>query len=177
MQDDNTLMQRVKEGDQQAFETLVLRHREAALHKARSLVKDAHLAEDVVQECFADLYLHRGAYRPDFSFSTFLSALVRHKSIDMLRKRRRQPLPYEELPEAPGGETPESLCIRREIYTGLTHALFDLPEEQREMLLLFAIHGMDYRQIAKALHKSIPQVKVGLHRIRKKLIKAKEDWK
>lgn len=177
MQDDNALMQRVKDGDQQAFETLVLRHREAALLMARSLVKDAHLAEDVVQECFADLYLHRSAYRPDFSFSTFLAALVRHKSIDMLRRRKHQPVPYNELPDMPGSETPESLCIRREIYTGLTHALFDLPEEQRKMLLLFAIHGMDYRQIAKALHMSIPQVKIGLHRIRGKLKKAKEDWK
>lgn len=177
MQDDNALMQRVKDGDQQAFEALVLRHREGALRLASSLVKDAHLAEDVVQECFADLYLHRNAYRPDFSFATFLNALVRHKSIDMLRRRRHHPLPYDGLPEAPGMDTPESLCIRREIYTDLYHALFDLPEEQRRMLLLFAIHGMDYQQIAKVLHKSIPQVKVGLHRIRKKLKKAKEDWK
>ena len=176
MQDDNTLMQHVKEGDQHAFETLVLRHREGALQKAVSLVKDAHLAEDVVQECFADLYLHRSAYRPDFSFSTFLGALVRHKSIDMLRRRKRQPVPSDELPEAPGGETPESLCIRREIYTNLYRALYDLPEEQRKMLLLFAVHGMDYREIAKSLNKSIPQVKTGLHRIRKKLLKAKEDW-
>lgn len=177
MQDDNALMQRVKNGDQQAFEALVLRHRETALHLAQSLVKDAHLAEDVVQECFADLYLHRSAYRPDFSFSTFLSALVRHKSIDMMRRRKRQPVPYDELPELPGGDTPESLCIRREIYTGLNRTLYDLPEDQRKMLLLFAVHGMDYRQIAKALHMSVPQVKIGLHRIRGKLKKAKEDWK
>jgi len=177
LQDDNTLMQLVKDGDQQAFETLVLRHREGALLKAASLVKDAHLAEDVVQECFADLYLHRSAYKPNFSFSTFLNALVRHKSIDMLRRRKQQPLSYDDLPEAPDGETPESMCIRREIYTGLNRALFDLPKEQRKMLLLFALHGMDYQQIAKTLHKSIPQVKVGLHRIRKKLLKAKEDWK
>ncbi len=177
MQDDNTLMQRVKNGDQQAFETLVLRHREGALHLASSLVKDAHLAEDVVQECFADLYLHRNAYRPDFSFATFLGALVRHKSIDMLRRSKHQPVPFDILPEEAGGETPESLCIRREIYTGLFQALNDLDEEQREMLLLFAVSGMDYQQIAKTLHKSIPQVKIGLHRIRKKLKKAKEDWK
>lgn len=177
MQDDNALMQRVKDGDQQAFETLVLRHREMALHLAASLMKDAHLAEDVVQECFADLYIHRSAYKPDFSFLTFLSTLVRHKSIDMLRRRKHQPIPKEDLPEAAGSETPESLCIRREIYTSLYRALFDLPKEQRKMLLLFAIHGLDYQQIAKALHKSTPQVKVGLHRIRKKLKKAKEDWK
>lgn len=177
MQDDNALMHRVKNGDQQAFETLVLRHREGALRLASSLVKDAHLAEDVVQECFADLYLHRNAYRPDFSFATFLSALVRHKSIDMLRRSKHHPMPFSDLPEEAGGETPESLCIRREIYTGLFKALNDLPGEQREMLLLFAVNGMDYQQIAKALHKSIPQVKIGLHRIRMKLKKAKEDWK
>ncbi len=177
MQDDNALMQRVKNGDQQAFETLVLRHREGALRQASSLVRDVHLAEDVVQECFADLYLHRNAYRPDFSFVTFLSTLVRHKSIDMLRRSKHQPVPFDILPEETGGETPESLCIRREIYTGIHQALNDLDEEQREMLLLFAVGGMDYQQIAKALHKSIPQVKIGLHRIRKKLKKAKEDWK
>ncbi len=177
MQDDNTLMQRVKDGDAQAFETLVLRHREMALRQAACLVKDAHLAEDVVQECFADLYVHRNAYKTNFSFVTFLGTLVRHKSIDMLRRRKHHPIPKEDVPEAADPETPESLCIRREIYTGLYRTLFDLPREQRDMLLLFAIHGLDYQQIAKALHKSTPQVKVGLYRIRKKLKKAKEDWK
>ncbi len=177
MQDDNALMQRVKNGDQQAFEALVLRHREGALRLAASLLRDAHLAEDVVQECFADLYIHRLAYRMDFSFATFLNALVRHKSIDMLRRRKHQPLPSEGLNEAADEETPESMCIRREIYTGLYLALTGLPKEQRKMLLLFAVEGMDYQQIAQALHKTIPQVKVGLHRIRKKLKRAKEDWK
>jgi RNA polymerase sigma-70 factor (ECF subfamily) len=134
------------------------------------------LAEDAVQECFADLYLHRSSYRPDFSFSTFLGALIRHKSIDILRKLKHQPFPVQEMPEIKEVETPESLCIRKEIYTGLNRALNELPSDQREMLLLFALHGMDYQQIAKELHKSIPQVKIGLHRIRKKLKKAKEDW-
>lgn len=176
MQDDNALMRRVMDGDQEAFETLVLRHRESALHQAAQLLKDPYLAEDAVQECFADLYLHKSAYRMDFSFSTFLSALVRHKSIDMLRRRKHAPPPTEELPADADGETPESLCIRREIYTGLYRALLDLTQEQRDMLLLFALYGMDYRQIAQKLQKTIPQVKVSLHRIRKKLKKAKEDW-
>lgn len=176
MQDDNALMQRVKDGDQQAFETLVLRHREAAVHQAARFTGDMSLAEDIVQECFADLYVHRSAYRLSFSFSTFLSALIRHKSIDALRKNNRFPRPVAFLPEEAGGQTPESECIRREVYTGLRRAIDDLPPEHRKMLLLFAIHGMDYGQIAKELNKSIPQVKVTLHRIRKKLIKAKEEW-
>jgi RNA polymerase sigma-70 factor (ECF subfamily) len=176
LQDDNALMQRVKDGDQQAFETLVLRHREAAVHQAARFVGDVSQAEDIVQECFADLYVHRSAYQPSFSFSTFLGALIRHKSIDALRKKSRFPQPVAQLPEEAGGETPESECIRHEIYNGLRHAIDDLPPEQRKMLLLFAIHGMDYGQIAKELNKSIPQVKVTLHRIRKKLIKAKEEW-
>ena len=176
MQDDNALMQRVMNGDQQAFEALVLRHRENAIHQAVLLVKDPFLAEDVVQECFADLYVHKSAYRMEFSFATFLGALVRHKSIDLLRRRKRVPSPMEEAPADVDAQTPESVCIRREIYTGLYHALLDLTKEQRDMLLMFALHGMDYKQIADTLHKTIPQVKVGLHRIRKKLKKAKEDW-
>ena len=176
MQDDNALMQRVMQGDQEAFETLVLRHRESALVKAALLLKDPFLAEDVVQECFADLYMHKSAYRMDFSFTTFLNALIRHKSIDMLRRRKHTPLPTDELPADADAQTPESLCIRREIYTGLYAAMLDLSREQRDMLMLYALHGMDYKQIADKLKKTIPQVKVGLHRIRKKLKKAKEDW-
>ena len=176
MQDDNALMQRVMDGDQQAFETLVLRHRDGALHQAALLVRDPFLAEDVVQECFADLYIHKSAYRMEFSFATFLSALVRHKSIDLLRRRKHVPLPTIDLPADTDAQTPESLCIRREIYTGLYSALLDLSSEQRDMLLLFALYGMDYKQIADKLQKTIPQVRVGLHRIRKKLKKAREDW-
>ncbi len=176
LQDDNALIRRVTEGDQQAFETLVLRHREHAYRQAAALVKDPFLAEDVVQECFADLYLHIHAYRPDFTFTTFLSALVRHKSIDMLRKRKHHPLSVDDLSSAQDDKTPESLFIRREIYSGLFGVLSGLDRDQRDMLLMYALEGMDYKQIATALHKSIPQVKIGLHRIRQKLKKAKEDW-
>lgn len=176
MQDDNALMRRVKDGDKQAFETLVLRHRESALKLAARYVSDPYLAEDVVQECFADLYLHAGAYKTDFSFTTFLNALVRHKSADLLRKRRHSPLPLTDTPEGESAETPESLCVRREIYTGLYRAIDELNGRQRKMLMLFAVHGQDYRQIAAGLNITVPQVKVGLHRIRKKLKKAREDW-
>lgn len=176
LEDDNALMLRAAAGDQQAFEILVLRHREPALRQAALLVGDRGLAEDIVQECFADLYLHRNAYRPDFRFTTFLSALVRHKSIDALRRKKRLPLLLPETPDAPGEETPESQCIRHEIYIGIFKALDSLDPLQRQMLLMFALDGMDYQQIANALHKTVPQVKVTLHRIRKKLLQAKEEW-
>ncbi len=176
MEEDNELMQRVQEGDREAFEALVLRYRADALRKAVTYVKDPVLAEDIVQETFADIYLHRESYRPTFSFHTFLYALVRHKSIDALRRRKHLPLPMDDLPETAQTDTPESAFIRTSLYTELDRALNTLHKEQRQMLLLYALEGKPYKEIAVRMGKSVAQVKITIHRIRKQLHSIKEDW-
>lgn len=169
-QDGDALMERVRLGDEAAFEQLVLAYRAWAMHRARLIVRDGALAEDVAQECFVDVWLSRGRYKTGFRFESYLGCLVRRRAIDTLRKRRD--LYQREMPELPDGDTPEARFVRMDGMLRLSRALDNLPAGQGEMLRLFAVEGLSYAQIARRTGKTVGQVKIALNRARKKLREA-----
>lgn len=88
MIDDNTIMNIVKSGDKKVFEELVIRHRLKALRFAPKYVKEEFIAEDIIQDSFALIYVKRMEYNNTYSFKTFLYTVIRNKCIDYLRKQK-----------------------------------------------------------------------------------------
>lgn len=166
--DDNALMARLAGGDHAALEELIRRHRAAAVRQAEDLLHDASLAEDVVQEAFARVYLLRQSYRPDFAFTTYLRAMVRNLCIDQMRRRKLAPLPVDELPAGEDASA-EAVFLARESRMGLWNRLRGLPREDQALLVGYALEGKSYRELASLHGLSLAQVKIRLHRIRKRL--------
>jgi len=169
--DDNQLMARLAAGDESALEELILRHREAALHQARSILNDHALAEDMVQEAFARVYLLRHKYRPDFAFTTYLRVLVRNLCLDQLRRRRRT----ADIPPPGEADSAEAVYWQKERRLRLWNELRSLDETDRALLTGYALEGLSYRELAQATGLSQPTVKIRLHRIRKRLRKERDD--
>lgn len=172
MDPDNQLMARLQHGDTDALTELVARHRAPAEQYAARLLGDSALAEDVVQEAFARVYVHRDAYRPTFTFRTWLLVLVRRLCIDQWRRQSRAPMPMDQLPDVPTASAEEA-CFRRLEQQSLLEALAALEDTDRALLTGFALDGMSYQQLARQLNLSIGQVRLRLHRLRKRL-RAKE---
>ena len=170
--DDNQLMARLAAGDTAALEELILRHREAALHQARSILQDHALAEDMVQEAFARVYLLRHKYRPDFAFTTYLRVLVRNLCIDQLRRKRITPV--DDLPEGMA-ESAEAAYWRRERRVQLWNELRALDKTDQALLTGYALEGLTYRELSQRTGLSLPTVKIRLHRIRKRLRDKERD--
>ena len=168
MEDDQLLMARLQKGDDDALEPLILRHRAPAEQYARSILKDGALAEDVVQEAFARVYLYRTAYRPEFTFRTWLMVMVRRLCIDQLRRRARAAVPIDQLPDIPTASA-ESACLEKLQRLELMDELSALREPDRTLLLGFALEGRSYQALAKETGLSTAQVRVRLHRLRKRL--------
>ena len=168
------LMARLRAGDEAAFEQLVLAYRAQAVRRAQALVRDQGLAEEVAQDAFADLYLARTRYHPALCFEAFFFTLVRRRAIDVLRARgRRRETPWDQ--EIAGPDTPESLFIRRDEFLRLLEAIGGLNPAQRKMIVYFARDGRSYKEIARRLGLTVPQVKIALHRARQKLKEAMKD--
>ncbi|MBE5803238.1 MAG: sigma-70 family RNA polymerase sigma factor [Clostridiales bacterium] len=163
--DDNQLMARLAAGETAALEELILRHRGAALQQARSILKDHALAEDMVQEAFARVYLLRHKYRPDFAFTTYLRVLVRNLCIDQLRRRK---MPDDVSPPAPA-DSAEAAYWQKERRSRLWNELRALDQTDQALLTGYALEGRSYRELAQATGLSLPTVKIRLHRIRKRL--------
>ena len=173
---DEERMLAVKSGDMAAFEDLVERWYERATRYAYALLSDADAAEEAAQDCFAALYIKRHQYDSSLAFENYFKALLRHKCIDMLRAKKRSPaLPALEA-EALSDESSENRLVNKLFQESLAGVILSMPEAQRDLLIAYAIEGKSYKELAKAFHLSVAQIKIRLHRIRKQLKQFKEEW-
>jgi RNA polymerase sigma-70 factor, ECF subfamily len=141
--DDGEFLSRYREGDLASAAALYDRHCRGLYLYARSLTGDASRSEDIAHEAFVRL-LDRDPRRPPESVQAFLYAVVRNLVRDDLRKaavrRKKDPILFERRPGAwPGPPSDEAVAS----------ALLELPEEQREIVVLKVFAGMTFAKIAE----------------------------
>lgn len=170
MCDDNELMDMVQNGDRKAFETLVLKYRTQAITFANSMVMNFHTAEDIVQECFAKIYINRERYKPTFTFKTYLFTVIRNHSIDTLRKAKyKKEVSIESAFDVAFLETPEKVVLKEENKETVFAILNHLKDDYKIALILYAVYEMSYKDIALVMQKTAPQIKIIIYRARQKL--------
>ena len=168
-------MERVKEGDTEALAQLVTCWRSRAEAYAAGILRDPHLAEDCVQEAFARLYAARMEYNPRYAFSTYLYVILRRICLSELRRLRRSPklLQTEELADWPVDSAEAEYLARWERGSRLMR-LAALDERERRLLLGQALEGKSVRELADETGMTPGQVRVRLHRIRRRLKRGEE---
>jgi len=177
---DDVLVQQAQVGDQGAFEILVDRYSALLLLLISRLVRDEHLAHDVLQHVFLQLYRSLPTPVPEGTLRAWLSQVARHRSIDELRRRRH--LLFSEIEPFPdGGEysflatlpdpdlQPEEQVERHELRELLLEAIETLPPHFRTVVLLRYATQLSFREIGQVL--SIPEAtaKTYFNRARKPL--------
>jgi RNA polymerase sigma-70 factor (ECF subfamily) len=160
-----------KEGDQEAFALLYDRHARALINFFYKMCYDRALAEDLTQDTFVKLLRHRGSYRPDASFRTFLYTVAKNLWIDRHRSQKSAPKTVSaelrvqedgatlgELVEA-ATESPSDRLADREAAELVRRALLDLPEGQRLVFVMAEAQGLRYREISRILDIPVGTVK------------------
>ena len=170
MAEDRDLVALLKAGNTEALEQLITRWRFRAEAYANSVLHDAQAAEDAVQEAFSRIYALRAGLDEKRSFSAYLFTVTRRICIDELRKQKRSPELPGELPELPVASAEAEFISRWERLNRI-RLLALLDETDRKLLLAFSLEGKPTKQIARELRLTDGQVRVRLHRIRRKLRK------
>jgi RNA polymerase sigma-70 factor (ECF subfamily) len=156
---------RAKQGDRAAIRFLYLRYSGNVYGYARSIVRNDHDAEDVVQQVFTRMLTAIQSYEQrSVPFSAWLLRITHNMAIDYLR--RRAPMcnepgqaVSEERTEFEAGQLRDALC----------DALAELPELQREIVVLRHLGGLSPREIADRLGRSEDSVHGLHHRARRAL--------
>ena len=134
---------------------------------ARAMVRDATLADDLVQECLERALSRLHLWRPGTNLRAWLFTILRNLHINGVR--RRQPVvDIDAEAQAAIGAAPGSQFVRMEL-PDLRRALALLPNEQREVVLLIGLEGISYNEAADILGISIGTVKSRLSRGRRAL--------
>lgn len=175
---DVRLMLQVQEGDDAAFEGLVVRHRAQVQHQLFLMMGHRDDAEDLAQEVFLRVYRHRKNYRPAAKFVTWLYHIVRNVGRNALRHRRRRPtmplgvVPQHEnetpLPDA-RAEAPSRPLERGELRNVVRQALGSLQGRQKRALFLQQYEDRSYTEIADQLALSPKAAKSLLYRARNQM--------
>lgn len=155
---DGELVEAANAGDRGAFEALYLRHRGWAADLAWRFVRDRDVALDVMQDAFLQLLGRFPGFRLTARMRTFLYPVVKHLALDRLRKSRRTVGADERLDDVPDrGSSGSSPPV------GIAAAVEDLPEGQREVLLMRFVDDLPLADIAAALGVPVGTVKSRLH--------------
>lgn len=125
---------------------------------------DYALACDILQESFSRLY---EKYRAEEMTPPLLYTIGRNLLIDALRRRKNSPAALGD--EDPPGDSPEHHLMVREEYRQVLAAMRHLEDEERDLLALVASSELSYREIGRMTGLSEANVKVKVHRARKKL--------
>lgn len=161
MESDSRLVQRAvthaKEGDSDGLHFLYVRFAPDVYRYIASFVHDHHEAEDITQNVFAKLMTAIGRYEQrEVPFAAWILRVARNAALDHLRARRA--LPTDEVRVTDNGQAQTGLDRGRD----LRQALDQLPQDQREVLVLRHITGLSPTEIATTLGKSESSIH-GLH--------------
>lgn len=179
---DSELVERYRNGDTRAFETLVHRYQRQIFTFLLRYVGDREAAEDLVQDTFTQVIEKLQSYEERGRFSSWLFRLANSLAVDEWRKRERRP---EDLSEAAlehaidSGERPgdalEQADIKREVY----RALAVLPEPQRRVFLLRQHSDLKFREIAditgEPLNTVLSHMRYAVTRLRGELRFLRDD--
>jgi RNA polymerase sigma-70 factor (ECF subfamily) len=149
------------------FRLAVLLHDRTVYRVAAALLRDAREAEDVTQEVFLSYWQHGAAVeRP----REWLLRVARNAALGRLRKSGRF-VSYEqqELPEPGDARDPAWHYEQNELAGELRKLVDTLAEPQRSLIVMFDVQGHDGETCARVLGLNINQVKVYLHRARRRL--------
>ena len=159
------------------FDALVLPHLNAASNLARWLVRDEHVAEDIVQESCLRAYRYFGSLRGDDA-RPWLLGIVRNNCFTWLDRKRMTPEHVElddelahSLPELADAEgaTPEAMLERERTRKRVDAAIMALAAPFREVVVLRELEGLSYAEIAQIAAVPIGTVMSRLARARAEL--------
>ncbi len=174
---DRILVERVQNGDKQAFGLLVTKYQRKLARLLSRMIRDPAEVEDVAQETFIRAYRALPGFRNDSAFYTWLYRIGVNTAKNWLISHGRKaptstPLDAEDAEQVDEGEllrdhdTPERLLMSRQIADTVNAAVEDLPEDLRMAVTLREIEGLSYEEIAQAMDCPIGTVRSRIFRAR-----------
>ena len=179
------LVKRVKAGDYQAFDLLVLKYQSRLISTAFKYVKDIQIAEDITQESLIKSFKSIHSFREDSSFYTWVYRITVNTAKNFLiSKKRKDELLQTDLSEegsidieSVNTDTPDEIFDATELQSIITSTLNQLGEETKTALTLREFEGLSYEQIAEVVNCPVGTVRSRIFRGREVIDDAIREFK
>jgi len=180
---DSQLVSLYKNGNEEAFEVLLHRHKSKIFTGIYLIVKDRYVAEDLLQETFIKAIntIRGGKYNEEGKFMPWISRIAHNLSIDYFRKNKR----YPEVVLEDGSRVFDSMefaedsmemkQMKKETHVRLREFVKELPTEQKQVLIMRHYLQMSFFEIAErtgvSINTALGRMRYALINLRKKMNK------
>jgi len=157
---------RFLDGDESAFDEIMIGYRDNLTFFINRYVHDPDVAEDIAIDVFVQLLVHRHRYNFKTSLKTYLFMIGRSRAIDYLRRKNRfRMVDVDEVEAELANEmTPEEFALGDERKRLVNEAIWKLPDEMRVAVHLVYFENLTYEEAAKVMKKNRKQVDNLLYR-------------
>lgn len=162
------LIARILEGDSRAYGELVRQYQHMVYTACHRVLRNAEDAEEATQDSFVKAYQHLRGFTGSSKFSTWLFSIAYRTAVSHARRRRTEGGSVDELSQHPAAE-PDSASGHGDLKENLDRALAQLPSEDASILSFYYLEEMSVEEIVTVTGLGASNVKVKLHRGRKKL--------
>ncbi|MBS1545031.1 MAG: sigma-70 family RNA polymerase sigma factor [Bacteroidetes bacterium] len=180
---DSQLVSLYQQGNEEAFEVLLHRHKSRIYTAIYLIVKDRYKAEDLLQETFIKAVntIKSGRYNEEGKFLPWISRIAHNLAIDSFRRSKRYPeivledgsLVFNSM--AFSEDSAESTRIAQETQVRLRDLIKELPAEQKQVLIMRRYMDMSFQEIADrtgvSINTALGRMRYALINLRKKMIK------
>ena len=182
---DQVLVRLYLEGDEKAFEALLHRHKRKVWSHIYLLVRDRELTEDIFQETFIKVVhtLKTGKYNEEGKFLPWVMRIAHNLVIDHFRRNKKMPLvrsndDYDVFATiSQPGKNVEQRMVNAQIDEDVRKLIDNLPDEQREVVIMRTYLAMSFKEIAEhtgvSINTALGRMRYALINMRK-LIKQNE---
>jgi RNA polymerase sigma-70 factor (ECF subfamily) len=185
-EEDVELLQAVLDGDTTAYRGLVEKYQGRVYSVVYGMVRNREDAKDITQDAFVKAYNNLGSFRLEASFYTWIYRIASNLAIDFLRKQKRHgATEFDEqiatrdgdgsMIDAHHEDSPRKTLQRKRLYARIMDAVEQLPDDQKQVILLRELEGMSYKEIAEVAEIPEGTVMSRLYYARKKLQKMLAD--
>jgi RNA polymerase sigma factor (sigma-70 family) len=180
---DQQLIQLFINGDANALEDLINRHKDRIFTSIVILVKDKNLAEDIFQEVFIKIIdtLRSGSYTDEGKFLPWALRIAHNLCVDHFRKAKRTPVVYNKSEEYDMFDNlnitedgAEGRIMKSQTHEKVRQMLDLLPEDQREVIVLRHFANLSFKEIAEktncSINTALGRMRYGLINLRKMMV-------
>jgi RNA polymerase sigma-70 factor (ECF subfamily) len=167
-QTDEEIVKIVQNGDSESFGILIERYEEKLKRYARKFSSNTEDIKDVIQEIFIKTYSNIKSFDLEKRFSPWVYRIAHNELINVLRKRDKLPMPFFDpdtiFPHPISNEKTDRSTKDDETKRVLDKCLEKISPKYREVLILYYIEEMDYKEISDIIHIPVSTVGVRLKR-------------
>lgn len=162
-QSDQVLIRQYLNGKESSFERLLNRYKDRVFSYIMFTIRDETLANDIFQETFmkAIKSLKRGAYNEEGKFLPWVNRIAHNLIIDHFRRQKKYPTTnggpdfdiFDIIPDE--SKTVEETAIKDQILSDVKKLVHELPQDQKEVLMMRMYFDMSFKEIAERTNVSI----------------------